>query len=200
MFLIMLLKWLVERDIQVKNNNLNIFILAGGKSSRFGENKAFQKIYKKTFLEYLKSKFEKFGKVYFCFKVKRYPKIFKNSFLEKAKVYAPIFGIYESLKKSDARLNLFLAVDMPLISENLIKKLLSQKRSSCFLVDGKIQPFPILLEKTYFLHIEYFLKKNIYKLKYIFENLNIQKLPLKEIYYNNYLRNFNYKKDIIFLY
>lgn len=199
MFLIMLLKWLGVRDIKVKNN-LNIFILAGGKSSRFGENKAFQKIYKKTFLEHLKSKFEKFGKVYFCFKIKRYPKFFKNSFLEKAKEYAPIFGIYECLKKSNTRLNLFLAVDMPLISEILIKKLLSQRKSACFSIEGQIQPFPVLLEKVHFFNIEYFLKRNIYKLQYIFENLNIKKLILEGIYYNNYLRNFNYKKDINFLY
>jgi len=181
-------------------NNLNIFILAGGRSLRFGENKAFQKIYKKTFLEYLGSKFEKFGKVYFCLKVKRYPKFFKNSFLETTKVYAPVFGIYESLRKSNTRLNLFLAVDMPLVSEKLIKKLISQKKSSCFLVDGKIQPFPVLLEKICFLKIEYFLKNNIYKLQYIFENMNIKKIFLNKIYYNNYLRNFNYKKDIVFLY
>jgi len=195
----MLLKWLGEKGIQMKNN-LNIFILAGGRSLRFGENKAFQKIYKKTFLEYLGSKFEKFGKVYFCLKVKRYPKFFKNSFLETTKVYAPVFGIYESLRKSNTRLNLFLAVDMPLVSEKLIKKLISQKKSSCFLVDGKIQPFPVLLEKICFLKIEYFLKNNIYKLQYIFENMNIKKIFLNKIYYNNYLRNFNYKKDIVFLY
>ncbi len=196
----MLSKWLGERDIQMKNNDLNIFILAGGKSSRFGENKAFQKIYKTTFLEYLKNKFSKFGKVYFCFKAKRYPKFFKNSFLEKIETYAPIFGIYESLKKSDTRLNLFLAVDMPLVSEKLVKKLILKKTSSCYLIEGKIQPFPVLLEKIHFLNIEFFLKNKIYKLQYIFEKLNIKKVHLEKIYYNNYLRNFNYKKDIVFLY
>jgi molybdopterin-guanine dinucleotide biosynthesis protein A len=110
----------------VKNEKLKMkkekfipcFILVGGKSSRFGEDKS------KFFY---KSKFNKckriFKIVYFVAKEKK----FKNYpfFIEKSKTYAPVFALEEITRKE--KKVFVLSVDTPLISEKSIKKLLNQK-------------------------------------------------------------------------
>ena len=99
-------------------NNLPCFILVGGKSSRFGEDKAnyFYKI------QYAKCK-KIFKNVYFVAKYKK----FKNYpfFIEKSKIYAPIFALEEIIKKY--KKVFVLSVDTPFIKKKSIKKLLKQK-------------------------------------------------------------------------
>lgn len=99
-------------------NNFPCFILVGGKSSRFGEDKAnyFYKI------QYAKCK-KIFNNVYFVAKYKK----FKNYpfFIEKSKTYAPIFALEEIIKKH--KRVFILSVDTPFIKEKSIKKLLKQK-------------------------------------------------------------------------
>ena len=97
------------------------FILVGGKSSRFGKDKA--KLFYK--IQYIKCK-KIFKNVYFAAKEKK----FKNYpfFIEKSKEYAPIFVLEELIKKY--KKIFVLSVDTPLIKENSIKKLLKNKAAA----------------------------------------------------------------------
>jgi len=94
------------------------FILVGGKSSRFKSDKSVL-FYK---LQYNKCK-RIFKNVYFVAKNKK----FKNYsfFIEKSKIYAPIFALEEIIKKH--KKVFVLSVDTPLITEKSIKKLLTNK-------------------------------------------------------------------------
>ena len=97
---------------------IECFILAGGKSSRFKEDKA-KYFYK---LQYTICK-NIFKNVYFVAKEKK----FKNYpfFIEKSKTFAPLFALEEIIKK---RKRVFvLNIDTPLISPNTLKKLLRKK-------------------------------------------------------------------------
>ncbi|WP_369792327.1 molybdenum cofactor biosynthesis protein MoaC [Lebetimonas sp. JS032] len=87
----------------------------GGKSSRFGEDKS--KLFYKIQFDKCKKIFKKV-----CFVAKN--KKFKNYpfFIEKSKIYAPIFALEEIIKKE--KKVFVLSVDTPLISEKSIKKLL----------------------------------------------------------------------------
>jgi molybdopterin-guanine dinucleotide biosynthesis protein A len=98
-------------------NKIPCFILVGGKSSRFGDDKS-KLFYKNQFKKCKKI----FKKVYFVAKKKK----FKNYpfFIEKSKIYAPIFALEEIIKKE--KKVFVLSVDTPLISEKSIKKLLKQ--------------------------------------------------------------------------
>ena len=100
----------------MKNNFC--FILVGGKSSRFKEDKS-KYFYK---IQYKKCK-KIFKNVYFAAKYKK----FKNYpfFIEKSKIYAPIFALEEIIKKY--KKIFVLSVDTPFIEEKSIKKLLRQK-------------------------------------------------------------------------
>jgi molybdopterin-guanine dinucleotide biosynthesis protein A len=102
-------------------NKIPCFILVGGKSSRFGDDKS--KLFYK--LQFKKCK-KIFKKVYFVSKEKK----FKNYpfFIEKSKIYAPIFALEEIIKKH--KKIFVLSVDTPLISQKSIKKLLAQKATA----------------------------------------------------------------------
>ena len=99
-------------------NNIPCFILAGGKSSRFKEDKA--KYFYKLQYKICKSVFKK---VYFVAKTKK----FKNYpfFIEKSLLYAPIFALEEIIKKH--KKVFVLNIDTPLISPKTLKKLLLKK-------------------------------------------------------------------------
>ena len=98
--------------------NVPCFILVGGKSSRFKEDKS-RYFYK---IQYQKCK-KIFKNVYFVAKYKK----FKNYpfFIEKSKTYAPVFALEEIIKKH--KKVFILSVDTPFIKEKSIKKLLKQK-------------------------------------------------------------------------
>ena len=101
--------------------NIPCFILAGGKSSRFGSEKE-DKAYLFYDLQYNKCK-KIFKKVYFVAKKKK----FKNYpfFIEKSKIYAPIFALEELIKKY--KKIFVLSIDTPFINEKSLKKLLLNK-------------------------------------------------------------------------
>ncbi len=102
-------------------DNIPCFILAGGKSRRFGGEKE-DKAYLFYDLQYNKCK-KTFKNVYFVAKKKK----FKNYpfFVEKSKTYAPIFALEELIKKY--KKIFVLSIDTPFIHEKSLKKLLINK-------------------------------------------------------------------------
>ena len=104
--------------LKTQNFSIPCFILVGGKSSRFGEDKAgyFYKV------QYQKCK-KIFKNVYFAAKYKK----FKNYpfFIEKSKTYAPVFALEEIIKKY--KKIFVLSVDTPFVKPKTLKKLTKQK-------------------------------------------------------------------------
>ena len=111
-------------------SGLTAFVLAGGKSSRMGADKAFLKFEGRTLLERAlalaraltgevrivgpREKFAAFGAVV-------------------EDVYAdrgPLAGIHAALRSSSAELNLMLPVDMPRLKEAFLRHLLAVARAS----------------------------------------------------------------------
>jgi len=115
------MKKIQNSKLKTQNFSIPCFILAGGKSSRFGSEKE-DKAYIFYNLQYSKCK-RIFKNVYFAAKHKK----FKNYpfFIEKSKTYAPIFALEEIIKKH--KKIFILSVDTPFISIKSIKKLLKQK-------------------------------------------------------------------------
>jgi len=142
------------------------------------------------------------GKVYIITKVKRGPLNFKNKniIVEKFEEFAPIFGIYTGLKYTKTKFNIFIPVDMPLISLRLIANLLRLRSNACYEINGKLNIFPLLLKKETFLYFENCIKTRNFKLRDILKALKVKVKKEKNIYNLTSFRNFNYKKDILKLY
>ncbi len=104
---------------------MNAVILAGGKSSRMGTNKAFLKLKGKTFVELqIELLREMFNEIFISantpseYEYLNLP-IFKDVYPGKG----PLGGIYTSLLNSDSFHTFMLACDMPFVGLELIKHL-----------------------------------------------------------------------------
>jgi len=105
---------------------VSAFVLAGGRSSRMGTDKAFVEFQGRTLLDRAlalvtaittnvailgsQAKFGAFGKVV------------EDEFAE----HGPLAGIHAALRSSTSELNLILAVDMPFVQERFLKYLVSE--------------------------------------------------------------------------
>src|SRR5579864_1829110 len=99
---------------------VNVFVLAGGKSSRMGTDKAFVKLNGQTLLQralelvrpigqkvWILGSREKFGS---------YGTVIEDEFPN----HGPLGGIHAALRVSDQELNLILAVDMPFVENRFL--------------------------------------------------------------------------------
>jgi len=104
--------------VNLKETKIPCFILAGGKSSRFKEDKA--KYFHKHQYNLCKKIFKK---VFFVAKEKK----FKNYsfFIEKSKEYAPIFALKEIIQKH--KKIFVINIDTPLITQKDLIKLIKKK-------------------------------------------------------------------------
>lgn len=109
----------------IDKRNITGIVLAGGKSSRMGTDKGFLKLNGKPFVQYsidaLKPLVSEIIIVsdntdYDSFGVKRVNDLTKNS--------GPVAGIYSGLEASDTEYNLILSCDIPLITSEILKKLI----------------------------------------------------------------------------
>jgi len=110
--------------LEMKNKKIPCFILAGGKSSRFGTEKD-DKAYLFYDLQYSKCK-KIFKYAYFAAKKKKFKKY--PFYLEKSKIYAPIFVLEELIKKY--KKIFVLSIDTPFIKPVTLKKLLLNKATA----------------------------------------------------------------------
>lgn len=135
------------------DENFTGFVLAGGKSSRMGNDKALLEINGKTFLENAVNALRPF-----CSLVKIVLNKSQTLFIEKIPVEIPhIFdhfenrgalgGIHAALQNCETEFAIILAVDLPFVSHEAIEKLcrvvLDSKDFSAIVprqIDGKLQP------------------------------------------------------------
>jgi molybdopterin-guanine dinucleotide biosynthesis protein A len=155
--------------VALLEDKIPCFILVGGKSSRFKEDKS--KLFYK--IQYKKCK-KVFKKVYFVAKEKKFKKY--PFFIEKSKTYAPIFALEEIVKKY--KKVFVLSVDTPFVKEATLKKLLLSKSVAC--------------KNPLIGYYDYTMLKNFNKhsLKIFGINKKCIKIPKKE------LININYKSDL----
>ena len=128
-------------------------VLAGGRSSRMGENKSLLRLNGKTMIEYaieavrplcrevvISSDFE----VYDFTGCRVWPDEISNQ--------APIVGIYSCLKRSETEVNIILTCDMPLISVQTLGYLLACSGESDIAVpvheNGMIEPLCGIYKKS----------------------------------------------------
>ena len=157
--------------------NLPCFILVGGKSSRFKKDKS--KLFYK--IQYKKCK-QIFKKVYFVAKYRK----FKNYpfFIEKSKIYAPIFALEEVIKKY--KKIFILSVDTPLIKEKTLFKLVKQKAT---ILDNPLIGY---YDYTMLRKLNYY-KKNTLKVKLI--NKKKIKIDKKELLNVNRVADLKFFKN-----
>ena len=106
-------------------NKVTGFVLAGGKSSRMGEDKSLMKLNGKTMVEYSIEVLKMLcSQVIVSSNQLAFDFTGCQVWPDEGNAQAPIVGIYSCLKRSNTEYNVILSCDMPLIRSELINFLL----------------------------------------------------------------------------
>ncbi len=190
----------------IKENLIEGFLLCGGKSKRFGEDKRFLNFKGKPLILYQLEKLKRIFKDVKIlvkkndFLLKYFPREF--FLIEEEKESAMMIGVLNGLKNMKGNEAFFLSVDMPLVPEEFILKIVKIK--------NYLGVAPFFQKKTHFGTL--FLKKESYDeiLKsYIEKNYSFKELFNKNCFfqwnldkekwilkYKNPFLNINEKKDL----
>lgn len=161
---------------------LTAFILAGGKSQRMGQDKAACKIGDETFISAIAKKLNKVADEVILvsndsehdkFQLKRIPDVYPHQ--------GPIAGIHAALTFTTTENNLILSCDVPLISSELIQKLLIEKNQEdvIYLATEKDEmPLIGLYKKSCTAYFQNKLESNELRLMKALAGLNSRKIVI----------------------
>ena len=152
------------------------YVLAGGKSSRFGSNKALALLAGKPMIEYSLDLLRQYSQYIYISGVKDEYKFLNIAMIEDlVNEKGPISGIYSCLKKATTQYNLILSCDMPFVSKQMIEYLLAHSKTNeatYFTNDQKdIYPFPGVYTKQCLPIIEQMLNMNNYRMKNLLDRV-----------------------------
>jgi len=171
---------------QEEKRNVTAFVLAGGKSSRMGSDKAFVRLGEETFLSRAlriagmvastvrivgdAKKFESFGQVV--------EDIYRGR--------GPLGGIHAALSSSVTRWNLMLAVDLPFVVSALLEYLILEACESDAIVTvpqvgGGLQPLCAVYQRAFAEAAEHALREGKNKIDSLFAVVATRVIEEEEI-------------------
>jgi molybdopterin-guanine dinucleotide biosynthesis protein A len=180
-------------------------VLAGGKSRRFGSDKAIEPYKNSTFLELALMNLKAVTEVVAVIGRMDYSAENVQYILDNAKYrgMGPLAGLYTAMKEVQAEWYLVLACDMPLIDGDILAALLSGKNEKhpavIPVIDGKYHPLCALYHCTVLPEIERLLDLKELKMMTLLEKLN--PVYLNESNFKNPGRfaNMNRREDLMIL-
>ncbi|MDC1326811.1 molybdenum cofactor guanylyltransferase [Ulvibacter sp.] len=166
-----------------KKSTITGIILAGGKSSRMGEDKGFLKLNGKTFMSSIIAALNPIvGEIiivsnnseYDVFNLKRVADSMEDS--------GPLAGLYSGLLHSETENNIVLSCDVPLISTSVLKKLLEGAPSEAEVIqfesEGKTMPLVAMYKKKCRHHFLKLLQTNERRLRFAIDQLDVKTITL----------------------
>ncbi len=158
----------------------SVFILAGGKSSRMGADKAFVEFEGRTLLaralDLARSITPEVRIVGEVAKFSAFAPVVEDVFRE----CGPLGGIHAALRATRTELNVVLAVDMPFVSFALLQFLLSRARNPDGAVAtvprsaGRWQPLCAVYRREFGEAAEFALRAGRYKIDALFDAVQVQ--------------------------
>ncbi|HEV2696877.1 MAG TPA: molybdenum cofactor guanylyltransferase [Terriglobales bacterium] len=165
---------------------ISAFILAGGKSSRMGADKAFLEFGGRTLLaralELATTAAESVAIVGDPAKFAEFAPAIADIF----PVHGPLAGIHAALLRSETELNLMLAVDLPFLDDRLLKYVVAQAECSSALVavpfvSGHYQPLCAVYRKAFASLAEEALAQGRNKIDALFPGIPVRVIDEKEL-------------------
>lgn len=160
-------------------------VLAGGKSSRFGSNKALSLYDGKSFLKHIIELIQPYTKeVVVAGFYPEYEDIGIPVLEDKTENIGPLGGIYTALTYCTTPWILVLTCDMPLLTEEIIKEMMAIAKDQNMIGwnnDKSGGVFPLLISKNILPNLEKAIEKKQYRVKQLFEwdNSLIMAIPEK---------------------
>jgi len=178
--------------------SLTAIILAGGKSSRMGQDKGLIFYHEKRLVEYAVSACKELtSKILISTNNSEYSFLPYKLIPDNYKNLGPIGGIHAALKVSSTEDNLFCPCDMPGISSVILQKIVAESKGKMATVaaDSQGKVFPVLgcYKKSALPLIEAQIKKGDYKLQHLLKELNAKKVAVENA---QALSNMNFPEDL----
>lgn len=178
-------------------NGVTGVILAGGKSSRFGANKAFAEVNGrqliKRVIDIMGSVFEEL--IIITNDPGEYSSLGLPMHEDLIKGLGPLGGIYTGLEKMPERLGFFVACDMPFLNEDLIRhiteKIGDEVDAVVPKIDWKMEPLHSLYSKSCLPAIKGLIDSGECMINRFFQRINVRFLSEDEIRrHDPFLRSF----------
>ena len=191
-------------QILSENNQLTGIILSGGKSSRMGKDKGFVELNNKPLISYSIEVLSPIcnqiiiGANSDNYKYFGYPVIG-----DEIKDIGPIGGIYSCLRSSKTNNNFILSCDMPLISAELIKYILSQREGFDVVIPvfkNFREPLCAYYHKSIITGLFNAIETNRYKIQDVIKSFMTKFLPITKdlpFYQENLFDNMNSQPDLL---
>lgn len=189
----------------MKKVDVTGIILAGGRSSRIGADKAFIKIGNKTLIENTFDLITDYCKKILISSNNKEGYSFPEHWIipDYRQGLGPIGGIYSCLKLSGTENNLVVAVDIPFINNGLIQFLLSNMADAELVIpitgNGKAEPLCAVYKKSLLPHLEKMIAENNLKVQNLMHYCKSKKLHVsteQEFYHNRLFHNVNTPDDL----
>jgi molybdopterin-guanine dinucleotide biosynthesis protein A len=183
------------------------FVLAGGKSTRMGSDKAFVMLDGRTLLaralDLARSVTDNVRIVGSAEKFAAFAPVVEDMFRD----CGPLGGIHAALRASSSstELNLILAVDLPFVSRELLEHLIARARSSNAVAtvpraDGGWQPLCAVYRREFADAAEAALSAGRYKIDALFAGVNVQTIEAADLAQAGFapemFRNLNTANDV----
>jgi molybdenum cofactor guanylyltransferase len=194
-----------HRHMPVPLTDVTAFILAGGKSTRMGTDKAFVELEGRPLLsralDIARSVTLNVNTVGDPRKFATYATVVEDIFPN----CGPLGGIHAALSSSSTELNLILAVDVPFVSTALLEYLLEHARMSPAVVTvaqtGRgYQPLSAIYRRQFADMAEKALREGRYKIDSLFPSTNTQVITEEELkaagFSQTMFRNLNTRKEL----
>ena len=184
-----------------KFSNLSIGILAGGKSTRMGQNKALLQINNQTIIERLTSELGGIDTpIISCAEKGIYEQYSDRVVYDQNNDIGPIEGIRQVLIHSDNEYVFVCAADMPFINKELVEYMSGfiNSENDCYILhDGKrMQPLCAIYSKKLLPLIEQLISEGKYRPAEIINNSNAKIIELKFSKFDEKIvKNINTKAD-----
>ncbi len=181
------------------------FVLAGGKSTRMGSDKAFVMLDGRTLLaralELARTVTDNVRIVGSTERFAAFAPVVEDVFRE----CGPLGGIHAALRASAAELNLMLAVDVPFVPPALLRYLVTRARGSGAvatvpLADGGWQPLCAVYRREFAEGAEKALRGGQYKIGVLFADARVQEIGEQELVASGFscgaFRNLNTREEL----
>ena len=182
-------------------NNVNGYILAGGKSSRMGTDKGLLIFKEKAIIEYVIEQLQPaVNRLTIVSNNPEYKKFGFSVIADLIKEIGPAGGIYTALNHTDTGFNFVVSCDMPFVTRAAIEFIIKHKGQSQIILPtlrGKMEPvFGIYAKDCLFEWYE-LMKKGVIKLQEMVSHFDLKKIAVdnNSLFSNSCLMNINTKND-----
>ncbi|HQY20709.1 MAG TPA: molybdenum cofactor guanylyltransferase [Ignavibacteria bacterium] len=170
-------------------NNVTVAILAGGKSSRMGEDKGLMYLNDKMLIEYVIDEVKKISdKIIIITNNPEYEQFGYSCQSDLIKNAGPLGGILTSLTFSQTRKTLILSCDSPFITSDVLSILIDKANGEDVLVfenNGEAEPLFAVYDKNCLEQIKELIKNNDLKMKNALNSLKTVLYKFDEYDFNN---------------